>query len=109
MGKNTLGKSGSFAVRPFERLRKELAKKTVVPAPATPPPPKNDPQTDDEIFNSAMSDVQEISEYRRLPCPAPRRVFAPVKSECDDEALKILTEIASGERLDRSLRHAGVR
>jgi DNA-nicking Smr family endonuclease len=103
MGKNTPERSGTFAVRPFERLKKEIAKRTaatvsVAPPPPPPPPPKNDPQTDDEIFRSAMSDVQEISEFRRLPCPSPRRVFAPVKSEYDNGALKILSEIASGDR-----------
>lgn len=101
MGKNTSDRSDTFAVRPFERLKKEIAKKAAVTAsvaPAPPTPLKSDPQTDDEIFRSAMSDVAEISEFRRLPCPAPRRVFAPVKSDCDDEALKVLGEIASGSR-----------
>jgi DNA-nicking Smr family endonuclease len=98
MGKNSPGKSPVFSVRPFERLKKALAKKAVVPASVTPPPLKKDPQTDDDVFRSAMRDVQEISEYRLLSCPAPRRVFAPVRGECDDEALKALGEIVSGER-----------
>ena len=99
MGKNSrMRKSAAFSVRPFERLKKELATKTVAP-PALPErsQPK-DPQTDDDVFRDAMSDVQEISEYRRLSCPPPRRFFAPLKSNGDDEALKVLSEIAWGGR-----------
>jgi DNA-nicking Smr family endonuclease len=92
-------KTDEFSFRPFDKLKKQIERARPTPPPAQ-EPPKGLPSSDDEIFTTAMSDVREIEGFRVLPCSKPARREAPArkKTDPDDEALRILEQIASGEQ-----------
>jgi len=85
-----------FTNRPFDKLKKRL---TNTVAAHVPPPPPPKPATDEELFVDAMRGVQEIPEFRVLPCAkAPKHVLpAGEGRDPDSDALDILGQIASGK------------
>ncbi len=89
-------KTGEFHFRPFDKLKKKIES---IPKAAPPPASPPRPLTEDEEFQSAMSDVQMIREFRVLPCKNAPRHSVPVRErqDPDGEALGILAQIASGE------------
>ncbi len=93
-------KTGEFSSRPFEKLKKRIKHhEATASRPLSPPPPAGTkPPTDEDLFTDAMSDVQVIVEFRLLPCANTPRHEAPPRNrqEPDEEALHILTQIASG-------------
>ncbi|HUI45988.1 MAG TPA: Smr/MutS family protein [Nitrospirota bacterium] len=91
----------TFAIRPFEKLRKKIAATQNAPAPLPHHPKKKEEYSAEELFNCEMNDVQEILEFRSLVCPHRQRKSAKSKTpHCDPdrESLDILAEIASGHR-----------
>jgi DNA-nicking Smr family endonuclease len=89
----------TFDSRPFEKLKKKIeSKHTVLPPP--PGPKKKEQFTDEELFSTAMSAVQEIKEFRELSFTQGQKKAAPCreKSDPDREALTVLCEIAEGRR-----------
>jgi DNA-nicking Smr family endonuclease len=89
--------SKPFANRPFGDLKKQLTKAKAPPA--HPPSPRARAETEDDIFSDAMRDVQEISEFRVLPCAKARKHVAPQRTNPnpDAEALEILSQISAGK------------
>jgi DNA-nicking Smr family endonuclease len=92
--------SKEFASRPFEKLKKQIERtQAKTPSPPSARLKKKEESTDDELFSGAMKDVQEIEDFRTLPCgqrtvkPAARA--NPVSP--DRAALAELDAIASGE------------
>jgi DNA-nicking Smr family endonuclease len=93
-------KSATFAIRPFEKLKKKIECAEIVP-PAKPAPPKKKEEfTEDELFRTAMHDVQVIEEYRDLACAQRARKVSDGPPACDPdgEVLAVLDEIAQGQR-----------
>jgi DNA-nicking Smr family endonuclease len=90
----------SFTIRPFEKLKKKIGNKQVVPAIAPVRQKKKEQFTDDELFNNAMDDVQKIEAFRMLNCDRyhPKDFSASIRPDSDREALTILCEIAEGQR-----------
>jgi len=92
--------SNDFSVRPFERLKKRIASREAV---CTTPPvrqKKKEHFTDEELFSTAMSEVQEIREFRELSCAhgQKRAALCRERKDPDQEALTILSELAEGHR-----------
>ena len=88
----------TFDSRPFEKLKKKIeSKQTVFPPPR---PKKKEQFTEEELFSTAMSEVQEIKEFRELSFTQGQKKAAPCrgKSDPDREALAVLCEIAEGRR-----------
>jgi len=90
----------TFAIRPFEKLKKKIEDKQ---APSTPLPfhqKKKEVFTEEELFHNAMDDVQEIEAFRSLTCvPRLRKTDATlVHRNSENEALDVLGEIARGQR-----------
>jgi len=86
-----------FTNRPFDKLKKQIERRTSTsPSPEQPAEPV--PSTDDELFEDAMTGVQEIGEFRVLPCAKGPKRSAPVRSggDPDVDALAILAQIAGG-------------
>jgi DNA-nicking Smr family endonuclease len=94
------GKKATFSVRPFEKLRKTMERKTAPVSQAQPRQKKKEEYSDDELFCGEMDDVQEIEEFRVLTCDQPRRKTAagPSRPDPENEGLTILSEITAGER-----------
>jgi DNA-nicking Smr family endonuclease len=93
-------KSATFAIRPFEKLKKKIERAEIV-LPAKPAPPKKKEEfTEDELFSTAMHDVQVIEEYRGLACAQRARKVSDRAPACDPdgEVLAVLDEIAQGQR-----------
>jgi DNA-nicking Smr family endonuclease len=90
-----------FSVRPFEKLKKKMAGKETASSAPSPRQKKKEQFTDEELFNTAMSEVQEIKEYRGLIPAKGQKRTAPrrEKKDPDDEALIALCEIVEGRRL----------
>ena len=86
-----------FTNRPFDKLKKKLAQTAAQP----PPPPSRPsvPPTEDDLFSDAMRDVQEITDFRVLPCAKAPKHAAPsrARSDPDTDALAILDQIAAGK------------
>ena len=93
-------KKATFSVRPFEKLKKKIASMTTVPASAPAPQKKKEHFTDEELFSSAMNEVQEIEAFRSLVCARrPKKIASQSGNvDPDHEALTILGEIADGQR-----------
>ena len=90
----------SFAIHPFEQLKRKIERaKAVAPAKQT-PPKKKEEFTEDELFNTAMHDVQVIEEYRVLACAQRARKVSDQVNACDPEkeAIAVLDEITQGQR-----------
>jgi DNA-nicking Smr family endonuclease len=91
-------KKNTFTVRPFEKLKKSIARN----AAAAPPPPearkKTEQYTDDELFQNAMDDVQVIEAFRALSVLQHHRKQQPAAERVDPdrEVLATLDGIASG-------------
>jgi DNA-nicking Smr family endonuclease len=88
-----------FTVHPFEKLKKKIAGKEVISF--SPPRQKKKEQfTDDELFSTAMIDVQEIEKFREMSFAHGSKKTAPCrkKNDPDHEALTVLCEIAEGRR-----------
>ncbi len=87
-----------FSNRPFDKLKKL----TNAAAACVPPPPSRPrkPATDEELFIDAMRGVQEIPEFRVLPCAKTPKHSAPAREhrdpDADADALSILGQIAEG-------------
>lgn len=90
-------KSAIFSIRPFEKLKKKIESQHAVPAPQTVPAKKEHPATEEELFTFAMSDVEEIVEFRELSCTQRRIPLDPGRKDPDSQALRTLDEIAHGE------------
>ena len=90
----------SFAIHPFEKLKKTIERNKPIPLPPPVLPKKNEHLTDEELFCDAMDDVQEIEEYRGLSCAQRHRkiISEPARRHPDCEALMILSEIAEGRQ-----------
>ena len=86
-----------FIVRPFEKLRKKMIHHGGTIVPQLRPPQKAE-FTDEELLSAAMSDVQEIKEFRALSLTQRQKKMAPgrEKKDPDREALSVLCEIAEG-------------
>lgn len=88
-----------FTIRPFEKLRKKIAHKQQEAFPA--PLQKKENVTDEELFTSAMDDVQAIEAFRRLSCRRStdgKRSFPATRRDPEDEIQEILSEITAGTR-----------
>jgi DNA-nicking Smr family endonuclease len=94
------GKKATFSVRPFEKLKKKIESTPAVPTPAPARQKKKEQVTDEELFSSAMDEVQEIAEFRSLTCAHRPKKTAPHpgRSDPDQEARVILNEITEGQR-----------
>jgi DNA-nicking Smr family endonuclease len=90
----------SFAIHPFEKLKKTIERNKVISLSLPVLPKKKEHLTDEELFCDAMDDVQEIEEYRGLSCSQHHRkmISEPVRRHPDCEALMILSEIAEGRQ-----------
>ena len=90
----------SFAIHPFEKLKKTIERNKQIPLPPPVLPKKKEHLTDEELFCDAMDDVQEIEEYRGLSCAQRHRkiISEPARRHPDCEALMILSEIAEGRQ-----------
>ncbi len=90
----------SFAIHPFEKLKKTIVRNKAIPLPPPVLPKKKEHLTDEELFCDAMDDVQEIEEYRGLSCAQRHRkiISEPARRHPDCEALMILSEIAEGRQ-----------
>ncbi len=90
----------TFAIHPFEKLRKKIESTRAASTPLSFPQKKKEVYTEEELFHIAMNDVQEIEAFRSLTCVSrPRKTnitLARRDSEC--EVLDILEEIAGGQR-----------
>jgi DNA-nicking Smr family endonuclease len=88
----------TFAIRPFEKLKKKIANKPAVPAPAH--QKKKEHITEEELFSHAMNAVLENETFRSLACDHhPKKSASCVaKANPDREALAILGEIVEGQR-----------
>jgi DNA-nicking Smr family endonuclease len=84
-----------FTNRPFDKLKKRLERQQA----DIPPPPPPKPAADEDLFSAAMRDVEEIPEFRVLPCAKAPRHAPPSRerSDPDDDALDILSQIAGGK------------
>lgn len=91
-------KKETFTIRPFEKLRKTMERAAPV-IPPLPSPKRKEELTEDELFNSAMDDVQVIEAFRALSCTQSKKII-PQQSyrDPDREAHVILDEIAEGTR-----------
>jgi DNA-nicking Smr family endonuclease len=86
----------TFAIRPFEKLKKKIESKPTVPAPVR--QKKKENFTDEELFSREMDDVLVIEEFRSLACvlrPKTSRM-ALVRHDPDQEALIELCNITEG-------------
>lgn len=92
-------KNTTFNVRPFEKLRKTMERSTADRA-ARPPEQKKKKQeyTDDELFQSAMEDVQVIAAFRSLSFPRPPKKQPEIGNPLDPdrEVLATLAGITAG-------------
>lgn len=91
--------SKSFTVRPFERLRKTIERHAASNELQPPRKKKKEEHTEDELFTSAMGDVNVIEAFRALSCERSDNGKAnPVAKRHDPEleAREILTAIAEG-------------
>ena len=89
-----------FGNRPFDKLKKQLERRTDAPPLSThPPSPQERPVTEQELFEDAMADVHMIEEFRVLPCRKTSRRNPPEREQRDpdDDPLAILGQIAGGE------------
>jgi DNA-nicking Smr family endonuclease len=86
-----------FNNRPFDKLKKRITNSTAQSPPASSPLPK--PITDNDLFSDAMRDVQEIPEFRVLPCVKTQKHATPARERSDPDAvaLSILKQIADGK------------
>jgi len=90
----------SFAIHPFEQLKKKIERAKTVPPANQIPPKKKEEFTEDELFSTAMHDVQVIEEYRVLACAQRARKVSDQVNACDPEreAIAALDEITQGQR-----------
>lgn len=90
----------SFSSRPFRKLRKQIEETQAADPPPAPRIRKKDEYTDEDMFSSAMGDVQEIAEFRSLSCerPVSRTLPSSPPRNPDREVLGILAQISSGQR-----------
>jgi len=91
----------TFATRPFEKLRKKIERIKAVPLPAPSHQKKmKEVITDDELFNTAMSGVEEIVAFRSLSCSHNHRKVnaAPRDRNSDEDVFTLLGEITQGAR-----------
>jgi DNA-nicking Smr family endonuclease len=90
----------SFAIHPFEKLKKTIERNQAVPLSPPVLPEKKEYLTDEELFCDAMDDVQEIEQYRALSCTQRHRkiLSEPMRRHPDREAIMILSEIAEGRQ-----------
>jgi DNA-nicking Smr family endonuclease len=93
-------RKATFSVRPFEKLKKKIESKIAVPAPVPARTKKKEHVTDEELFNHAMDEVQEIEAFRSLSCVHhPKKTLVRAGNiDPDREALTILAEITAGRR-----------
>ncbi len=89
-----------FTIRPFEKLKKKIRSKQVVPALTPVLQKKKEELTDNELFSNAMDDVQKIEAFRLLNCDRyhPKDFSVSIRPAPDREALTVLAEIAGGQR-----------
>ena len=90
----------SFVIHPFEKLKKKIESKHSIPASIPLLQKKKKQFTEEELFSSAMNDVQEIEEFRTLTCTHhPKKPMPHVTTaDRDRKTLEILGEIAEGRR-----------
>lgn len=88
-----------FTIRPFEKLRKTIERQTAAVVPPARIKKKGE-FTEEELFSSAMNDVQEIEAFRALSCFQyhPEETASSKRRHPDAEALTILEEITAGQR-----------
>jgi DNA-nicking Smr family endonuclease len=98
--RNSSHKSATFAVRPFEKLKKKIERAEIIPPAKPSPPTRKEEFTEDELFSTAMHGVQVIEEYRGLECTQRTRKVSDRAPACDPdgEVLAALDEIAQGQR-----------
>ncbi|HTG00878.1 MAG TPA: Smr/MutS family protein [Nitrospirota bacterium] len=97
MGRN----NDIFSVKPFEKLKKALKKREVCRETTQQHVKKKKKKdvTDEELFSSEMSGVQEIGEFRSMAClKSRRRLPASEKRDPDKEALLTLISVAEGRQ-----------
>lgn len=99
----------SFTIRPFEKLKKKIGSKQVVPTLTPVRQKKKEQFTDDELFNNAMDDVQEIEAFRMLNCDRyhPKDFSASIRPDSDREVLTVLCD-RGGAEADAPAGHARV-
>jgi DNA-nicking Smr family endonuclease len=86
-----------FQYHPFEDLKKIMERKGVkVSAKATPSPEKT--VSDEDFFRSAMREVLEIKEFRKIPLPPKKVLPVRKKGHSATEPLQVLEDIVLGKK-----------
>ena len=88
----------SFLFQPFEDLKKIIEGKGIRISCKPPAAKKEEPEDDDELFVNAMKEVREIKEFRNIPLQRRKEIALPGKTSADNEAIKTLEEIITGQR-----------
>ncbi len=93
------GKKKDFMIRPFEKLRKRLEHKPAATSKSLPARRQED-LTEEELFNSAMGDVQKIEMFRAFSCEQHRKPASVhiVRRDPDRQVRLVLSEITEGTR-----------
>lgn len=88
----------SFNYKPFEILKslKHSLPSTVASSPRCSGALQRDIVDDEALFKSAMTDVKEIKEFRRIPFASPKREVVMKKNINDVNVLNILEGIVKG-------------
>ena len=90
--------SDSFAFQPFEGLKKIMESNGLKVSCPPAVKNKNRPLNDEELFADAMREVREIKEFRNIPLQRRKEIALPGKTSADNEAIKTLEEIITGQR-----------
>jgi DNA-nicking Smr family endonuclease len=88
----------SFVSRPFEKLKKQIARGQNSFLPARPASEEKKESTDEELFASAMDDVHAIDAFRNLSCVQyhPKEQPTGHRRDPDHDAFFVLDKIAAG-------------
>lgn len=90
----------SFSSKPFQKLKKQIERAQASPPSQPPRPKKKAEYTDEELFSSAMDDVQANEAFRALSCVQyhPKPETAAIRCDPDKQIHAILNEITGGQR-----------
>jgi DNA-nicking Smr family endonuclease len=87
-----------FQYHPFEDLKQIMERKGVKVSAKAAPPSQEKTVSEDEFFRSAMREVCEIEEFRKLP-PLPKKAL-PVRKRghSEDKLLRVLEDVVHGKK-----------
>lgn len=87
----------TFQYHPFEDLKKIIESKGIKVSAKT-MPSQEKTVSDEELFLSAMKEVLEIKEFRKIPVLRKRTVSIQKKSRSESEPLEALEDIVLGKK-----------